>query len=192
MSNCPAKVFIKVETSAEQQENLKQARKTLKVLQKDATDKENLVGRTLVGKGVLIKSKTASDVDLTELKRKKLRNQQTQTEVVPSPKITAEDLTSSESPSEHYWEILAEQRRKALNETLEENQKLYERIDGLEDELSTTKEMLEEAKSLVEVLTEMLNENEEQNTDEGNTSGMSNMVDVSQLEESKIEDTDDE
>lgn len=48
-SSLPKKVFIQIESSTEQQENLKATRKqsrTLAVLQKTGTtDKENLIGR---------------------------------------------------------------------------------------------------------------------------------------------------
>lgn len=76
--------------------------------------------------------------------------------------VTAEDLTS-EAVGEHYWEALAEKRRAALEESLTENQELYERVASLESELNQSKTMLAEAKSLVEVLTEML---EEKDTEE--------------------------
>lgn len=62
--------------------------------------------------------------------------------------------------NERYWEVLAEKRREALQETLSENQELYERIANLEDELNHSKSMLEEARDLVTVLTEMLEEKE--------------------------------
>ncbi len=76
-----------------------------------------------------------------------------------SSSVTAEDLTS-DKPSEHFWEKLAEKRRSALEETLSENQELYERIAALEDELNQSKSMLEEAQDLVSVLTELLEEKE--------------------------------
>lgn len=53
---------------------------------------------------------------------------------------------------------MAEKRRVALDESLIENQELYERIAVLEDELNQSKTMLTEARNLVEVLTEMLEE----------------------------------
>lgn len=74
--------------------------------------------------------------------------------------LTVEDLTS-DSVSETYWEILAEKRRAALEESLIENQELYERITTLEDELNQSKQLLAETRNLVEVLTEMLEENGE-------------------------------
>lgn len=175
MSNQPAKVIIKVESAAEQQDHLKgSARKTLKVLQKAATDKENLVGRP-VGKGIY-KLKADSETELTELaKRKKLRTQATQTNPVltadgPSAykeqqELVIKDITGTEPPSEAYWQVLAEKRREALHETLEENQRLHERIDGLEEELETSRQMLDEARALVETLTEMLEETEAENAE---------------------------
>jgi predicted nucleic acid-binding Zn-ribbon protein len=50
----------------------------------------------------------------------------------------------------------------ALQDSLSENQELYERIANLEDELNHSKNMLEEARDLVTVLTEMLEEKEEE------------------------------
>jgi geminin len=81
-----------------------------------------------------------------------------------SKQVTTEDLTS-EKVSETYWQVLAEKRRAALEESLVENQELYERIATLEDELNQSKTLLTETRSLVEVLTEMLEEKEsEMNT----------------------------
>lgn len=78
-----------------------------------------------------------------------------------SKQVTVEDLTS-DNVSEHYWEALAEKRRAALEESLTENQELYERIATLEDELNQSKTLLAETRSLVEVLTEMLEEKDEE------------------------------
>lgn len=86
---------------------------------------------------------------------------QTSPSLVPSAtkEITAEDLTG-DVVGETYWEILAEKRRAALEESLVENQELYERIASLEDELNQSKSLLTETRNLVEVLTEMLEEKE--------------------------------
>ncbi|XP_017478851.1 PREDICTED: geminin isoform X2 [Rhagoletis zephyria] len=101
-------------------------------------------------------------------KRKKVDTRVSETQTSPQKQgpggekstITAEDLTSEANPGALYWEHLAEKRRVALEETLTENQHLHERIEGLEAELDTSRQMLDEARNLVEVLTEMLNENE--------------------------------
>lgn len=84
---------------------------------------------------------------------------QTSPSLDSAAKVTAEDLTS-EAVGENYWEILAERRRVALDESLKENQELYERIASLEEELDQSKSLLTETQSLVEVLTEMLEEKE--------------------------------
>ncbi|XP_055845394.1 geminin isoform X2 [Episyrphus balteatus] len=154
------KVFIQIESASEQQENLKNTRKTLKVLQNVATDKENLAGRPILDK--ISRLKGASELlnnTAETAKRKKIDTRSTQTS--PGKKsVTAEDLTETDTPGSTYWELLAEKRREALEATLVENQHLHERIEGLESELNTSRKMLEETKNLVEVLTEMLNENE--------------------------------
>jgi uncharacterized coiled-coil DUF342 family protein len=54
-----------------------------------------------------------------------------------------------------------------LEETLGENQELYERIAALEDELNQSKSMLEEAQDLVTVLTELLEEKDKSNEHNG-------------------------
>jgi geminin len=59
---------------------------------------------------------------------------------------------------------LAEKRRAALEDSLIENQELHERIASLEDELNQSKSMLTETRNLVEVLTEMLEEKESDET----------------------------
>lgn len=103
-------------------------------------------------------------IDTTEIKRKKLITQSSQTSPEPkaSKDVTENDLTTNDAPSERYWEILAEKRRDALEESLIENEELHGKIAALTDELNTSRKMLEETRSLVEVLTEMLQENEEE------------------------------
>lgn len=172
MSNAAAKkVFIQIESAAEQHENLKNQRKTLKVLQGVATDKENLTGRPQIDK--LSRLKAASETTLSGstdyAKRKKVETRAAETQTSPgktastsseAKEITAADLTGDAKPGEHYWERLAEKRREALEDSLIENQRLYEHIQGLEEELNTSRQQLEEAHHLVAVLTEMLNETE--------------------------------
>lgn len=73
--------------------------------------------------------------------------------------LTEEDLTTEGEPSENYWKGLAEQRRIALENSLRENEELHHKIDNLEEELSIARQMIDESKSLVEVLTEMIQDN---------------------------------
>lgn len=197
------KVYIQVESAAEQQENIKNQRKTLKVLQGVATDKENLTGRPQLDKLSRLKAavhETTISTNTSEYaKRKKIETKVAETQTSPDSKsksgrkITAEDLCSEEKPSENYWELLAEKRREALEQSLEENQSLYERIDGLEEELSTSRQQLEEAKHLVSVLTEMLNENEaEEELADGEKTEGECVTDLAEADsDSKAEESDD-
>ncbi|KAI4456643.1 geminin [Holotrichia oblita] len=136
---------VKVGTQ-EQQENVTNTRKTLKVLQQTATDKENLTGRS-----IFKENKMAVD---QEVKRKKLIHKSIQTEDL---KIDSDDLTNDE-PSENYWRITAEKREEALNNSLQENARLQDKVHNLEEENRICKEMLNESKSLINVLQEIINE----------------------------------
>lgn len=73
-------------------------------------------------------------------------------------RVAEEDLTTEGEPSDHYWKGLAEQRRVALEVSLKENEELHHKIDSLEEELNIARQMLDESKNLVEVLTEMIQE----------------------------------
>jgi len=60
-------------------------------------------------------------------------------------------MTSDEAPIE-YWKELAEERRTALEEALEENTLLSEKVARLEKENKELEETVEEAKQLAEML----------------------------------------
>ena len=61
-------------------------------------------------------------------------------------------ILTTAGPSENYWEVLAERRRIALEDALEDNKELTERVEKLEEENRIYKEMLDESRTLVEVL----------------------------------------
>lgn len=194
------KVFIQVESAAEQQENIKNQRKTFKVLQGVATDKENLTGRTQLDKLSRLKAAVHESTSLSNseyAKRKKIDTKAVETQTSPdaksnnNKKITEEDLCSGTKPGEYYYERLAEKRREALEQSLEENQRLYERIDGLEEELNTSRQQLEEAHHLVAVLTEMLNENEAEQEIEGEGLASPDAAAAEVASDDNAEDTDD-
>lgn len=154
-------------------------RKSLHVLQRAASDKENLVGagrtlRSTASAKELIKHEMSEKTaKIDTVKRKKVTQNhkgiQTTEEKI---KIAAEDLTSEAGPSQNYWQVLAERRRIALEDALEENTILTERIAKLEEENRVCKEMLDETRTLVEVLQEMMGE-------DGN--GINNSLDDSAL-----------
>lgn len=104
-----------------------------------------------------------TEINDGEIKRKKLVTHASQTdpERLELAKITEEDLTTDGEPSEGYWKVLAEKRRVALDLSLRENEGLYEEVHSLRDQLEISNQMLDESKNLVEILTEMLEENEQ-------------------------------
>ncbi|XP_076627595.1 geminin DNA replication inhibitor isoform X1 [Colletes latitarsis] len=140
-------------------------RKSLHVLQPAANDKENLVGggrmlRSALSAKETVKSELHDKKKQDDSKRKKItfRDKGVQTARGDKIKIEVEDLTSEAGPSENYWEVLAERRRIALEDALEENKELFDRIEKLEEENHVYKEMLDESRALVEVLQEMIGE----------------------------------
>ncbi|NXV01313.1 GEMI protein, partial [Cettia cetti] len=64
--------------------------------------------------------------------------------------IQAEDLMGKGSPSSQYWKEVAEERRKALYEVLQENEKLHKEIEQKDGEIARLKEENEELMSLAE------------------------------------------
>lgn len=135
----------------------------MKTIQTTATDKENLVGRlpAYIAKESLIKPiSIAKDEDLKHKKAAAVASSSSQT-LPASSLISEEDLTSESTVGDVYYEILAEKRRLALEETLEENEYLHDKCERLESELNLSKQLLDETRDLVNVLTEMLQEKED-------------------------------
>ncbi|XP_009323190.1 PREDICTED: geminin isoform X2 [Pygoscelis adeliae] len=64
--------------------------------------------------------------------------------------IQAVDLIIKGSPSSQYWKEVAEERRKALYEVLQENEKLHKEIEQKDGEIARLKEENEELMSLAE------------------------------------------
>ncbi|KAJ8721968.1 hypothetical protein PYW08_004370 [Mythimna loreyi] len=139
-------------STQEPQETTRVTRRSLKTLQHTASDRENLVGRPSKSlKHQLSQESPPADV---EVKRKNLSTKETQANL--DTKITVDDLTNPEGPSEKYWELLAEKRQVALQDALDENEKLRKIIEDLKEENALFKQMLEEANSFVEVIKEEL------------------------------------
>lgn len=65
--------------------------------------------------------------------------------------VTVEDLIGEEAGVD-YWKLLAEKRAESLNTSLQENERLKQHVDALQEENRICKEMLDESKHLVEVL----------------------------------------
>ena len=82
-----------------------------------------------------------------------------------SPEEEAELLMVNEEVPENYWKELAEQRREALNETLEENEQLHKSIAELKEE---NKRLSEQGDTLAKFLLEVADEQEEKDTKQDN------------------------
>ncbi|XP_057658311.1 uncharacterized protein LOC130895157 [Diorhabda carinulata] len=154
------KVIITI--GSQDQENVKDTRRMFKDLQRDATDKENLIGRSSTKDS--LKSQLSKDSSKVEPNKKKISMSDKAVQVGELT-ITKEDLISDE-PSIDYWKQLAETRGQSLNDSLHEIEVLKENISTLKEENRICKEMLEESKQLVEVLQEMLGEQDDTESQE--------------------------
>uniref|UniRef100_A0A1A9WV18 Geminin n=1 Tax=Glossina brevipalpis TaxID=37001 RepID=A0A1A9WV18_9MUSC len=178
MSSNPAscsKIFISIETPLEQEEVLKNQRKTLKVLHGELTDKENC--RKKSDKVSRLKLHDISNAAVVNERAKRKKVEAKASEFKPNLEypdkceksdddVKEKNLTDETPASSNYWERLAEKRRETLALALEENQRLHECAEGLENELDTSRQQLEEIQELVAILTEMVNENETDKEDE--------------------------
>ncbi|CAG9773595.1 unnamed protein product [Ceutorhynchus assimilis] len=143
------KVIIKIDSEV-QQENVKNTRRGLKTIQ-PTTDKENFSGRIIAKEGLKFSGSN-------EPKKPKplLMHKETQTEKY----ITDIDDLTGEEAGLDYWKRLAEKRQECLDESFQEIEKLKGNIETLQEENKICKEMLDEARSLVEVLQEMMPDEE--------------------------------
>ncbi|KAI9583680.1 uncharacterized protein LOC119635972 [Glossina fuscipes] len=173
------KIFIPIETPAEQEETLKNQRKTIG-LQGEATDKENFTGCKKSDKLSRLKAlydiSNAAIVKANEgTKRKKVEAKVAETKTnleYPNKRgkteeTTEKDETEEISNSSDDWERIAEERRETLAEALKENQRLHECAESLEKELNTSRQQVEEIQHLVAILTEMLEETEKEDASNG-------------------------
>jgi len=67
-----------------------------------------------------------------------------------------ECLFDIDNPSENYWQVLAERRQTALENTLAENKKLEQHIEVLEEKVHVYKKQLDETRAFIEILQVML------------------------------------
>ncbi|CAI6363776.1 unnamed protein product [Macrosiphum euphorbiae] len=68
-------------------------------------------------------------------------------------------------PNEKYWEVIADRRRKVLEEVLEQNRKLHTIVMALEEENTCCKKLLKQITDLVNTLKEVLNEEDDKSTE---------------------------
>ncbi|XP_009996593.1 PREDICTED: geminin [Chaetura pelagica] len=122
-------------------------RRTLKMIQPSATG--CLVGRRNEKKSSvkrkLWNNKFTSKASKAEVSVDKEQENDNMNDV-----IQAVDLMIKGSPSPQYWKEVAEERRKALYEVLQENEKLHKEIEQKDGEIARLKEENEELMALAE------------------------------------------
>ncbi|KAM6088382.1 geminin isoform 1-T2 [Chlamydotis macqueenii] len=122
-------------------------RRTLKMIQPSATG--CLVGRHNEKKSSVKRkvwnNKFTSKACKAEVSVDKEQGNENMNDVVE-----AVDLMVKGSPSSQYWKEMAEERRKALYEVLQENEKLHKEIEQKDGEIARLKEENEELMSLAE------------------------------------------
>ncbi|XP_050438544.1 geminin-like [Adelges cooleyi] len=151
-------------------------RKFLQNLQPSSGGKENLVGvgripqESTNAKTAIKPEQVFTDM---EVKMKDKKDKLSIAKVNPSlyKKLIIEDLTSTAGPSEKYWEVIAERRRKALEEVLDENRKLRDLVTALEKENASCKQLLENTTDLVNTLKDVINESYMDDDEEETKSG---------------------
>ncbi|XP_076999921.1 geminin isoform X2 [Tamandua tetradactyla] len=135
----------------ELQENAKNSpvpRRTLKMIQPSAAG--SLVGREYESPKALSKRKHGNGQLTSKTSSSGVLLDPEYSENVNLGEVTQEafDLMIKENPSSQYWKEVAEKRRKALYETLKENEKLHKEIEQKDNEIARLKK---ENKELAEV-----------------------------------------
>ncbi|NXR08241.1 GEMI protein, partial [Semnornis frantzii] len=121
-------------------------RQTLKMIQPSATG--CLVGRRNEKKSS-IKRKLSNKFTSKPCKAEGSVDREQENENM-NDAVQAVDLMIKGSPSSQYWKEVAEERRKALYEVLQENEKLHKEIEQKDGEIARLKEENEELMSIAE------------------------------------------
>ncbi|XP_049607103.1 geminin [Syngnathus scovelli] len=108
----------------------------------------DLVKSTQAAKGAIPKRKQWLDLQSRGLKRVKVEVKSTQTEDVSSLNDDAYELMIKEMPPPAYWKEMAEERRKALFDVLQENEKLHKDIEAKDEQIAQLKSDNEELREL--------------------------------------------
>ncbi|XP_063155060.1 geminin isoform X2 [Candoia aspera] len=123
--------------------NCTSQRQTLKMIQPSITG--CLVGRANEAKSS-VKKKFWSDQLISKASKPEAADKMEHRNIRGT--IQPSDLTAKGNPSYQYWKELAEERRKALYEVLQENEKLHQEIELKDSEIARLKEENEELAEL--------------------------------------------
>ncbi|XP_054620510.1 geminin [Dunckerocampus dactyliophorus] len=127
------------------------SRPMLQVLQPVAVNTQ--VGKTSQAGKSIPKRKQWSAEQSRGLKRVKVEVKSTQTDAVSTLNDCASDayeLMVKETPPPAYWKEVAEERRKALFDVLQENEKLHKHIEAKDEQIARLKDENDELQELAE------------------------------------------
>ncbi|KAM9777037.1 geminin isoform 1-T3 [Syngnathus typhle] len=130
-------------------ESSSSSRTKLQVLQPLSVNSD-LGKSTQAGKGAIPKRKQWLDQQSRGLKRVKVEVKSTQTEEVSALNDDAYELMIKETPPPAYWKEMAEERRKALFDVLQENEKLHKDIEAKDEQIAQLKSNNEELRELAD------------------------------------------
>ncbi|XP_074643359.1 uncharacterized protein LOC141900382 [Tubulanus polymorphus] len=151
-------------------------RKTLQTIQPTATRSESAHKPHVK---LNINPLTPKRVNVYQDPKKKAKQQESQQD---ADLAEAHELMVQETIPETYWKEIAEQRRAALAEALQENEKLHKSIEKLEIENSELKEMADQAEYYAGIIKTLL--------EEQNDSGLGSDLHVTQEEIENAPDND--
>ncbi|XP_071357385.1 geminin [Trachinotus anak] len=127
-------------------------RQTLQVLQLSAVNKD--LGRSAQAGKVIPKRKQWGAEQTRGPKRVKVEVKSTQTEetqcLTDGMSTEAYELMVKETPPSTYWKEVAEERRKALYNVLQENEKLHKDIEAKDEQITKLKSENEELQELAQ------------------------------------------
>ncbi|XP_015367378.1 PREDICTED: geminin-like [Diuraphis noxia] len=150
--------------------NKKGTRKCLQTLQPSGVDKENLVGTGRFHENKpdpkISKPQFETEVDVKTDENKSVVDAKAKPSLYK--KLIIQDLNNIVGPStsEKYWEVVAERRRKALEEVLEQNSKLHTLITALKEENSSCKKSLEKTTNLLNTLNEVIKKKDDKSAED--------------------------
>jgi len=139
-------------------QGMESTRKSLQVLQPTAVNKS--LDRVIPAGKAIPKRKQWHSEQAKGSKRVKAEVKSTQTETLPGDVSTeAYELMVRETPPSTYWKEMAEERRKALYNVLQENEKLHADIEAKDEQikqLRTENEELQELAQHVQHMADMI------------------------------------
>ncbi|CAC5373793.1 GMNN [Mytilus coruscus] len=164
--NIPAVIKNNTKPMDLTRQNLNESRKTLQTLQYSTGAPISPIRKIVKPQKKNLIQKVQKPITIfVDPPKKKLDDKASQTEKSQNGSDAYNMLVSEEIP-ESYWKELAEERRKALNESLHENEQLHKEVSELKDENDKLSKVASQAEYFANVLKEVLGAEEEDKDDQ--------------------------